>query len=85
MKVRVYGRSGNKCMACRATKQFLERQGTEYEHVDVDDDPEALAYVQSLGAMAVPVVTVGDTDEQRRHWSGFRPDLIKELAQVLVA
>jgi glutaredoxin-like protein NrdH len=83
MKVAVYGRSGNKCMACRATKQYLERQGTEYEHHDVDEDPEALAYVQSVGVQQVPLVVV-EQPERSHHWSGFRPDLLRELVATPV-
>ena len=38
-------------------------------------DDEARDYVMALGYLQAPVVTV-DND----HWSGFRPDRIREIA-----
>jgi glutaredoxin-like protein NrdH len=66
-------------MQCRATKRYLKAQHAEYDFHDVDIEPEAMAYVQSLGALQVPVVEAGD-----QRWSGFRPDLLLAAAEASV-
>ncbi|WP_020109757.1 glutaredoxin-like protein NrdH [Nocardia sp. 348MFTsu5.1] len=62
------------CVQCNATYKALEKNGLDYEVVDIVDDAEARDYVMSLGYLQVPVVVVGE-----EHWSGFRPDRIKAL------
>lgn len=62
------------CVQCDMTKKQLERLGVEHDTVDVSADPEAHAYVKSLGYSSAPVVVAGD-----QHWCGFRPDRLKEL------
>jgi glutaredoxin-like protein NrdH len=63
---------------CDATYRVLDRKKIDYTIVYVQDDPEAHAYVKGLGYLQVPVVVAGDT-----HWSGFRPDMLTELAKTL--
>ena len=53
----------------------LDKQGVEYDIVDITEDPEARDYVMALGYLQAPVVVAGED-----HWSGFRPDRIKALA-----
>ncbi|SHS18972.1 Glutaredoxin-like protein NrdH [Mycobacteroides abscessus subsp. abscessus] len=62
------------CVQCTATYKALDKQGIEYNVVDITEVPEARDYVMSLGYLQAPVV-VADED----HWSGFRPDRIKAL------
>ncbi|EUA33874.1 nrdH-redoxin [Mycobacterium xenopi 3993] len=62
-------------MQCNATHKALDKQGIAYETVDITLDPEARDYVMALGYLQAPVVVAGD-----EHWSGFRPDRIKALA-----
>lgn len=62
------------CMQCNATKRALDRAGVDYTAVDISLDDEARDYVLALGYLQAPVVVV-DGD----HWSGFRPDRIKQL------
>jgi glutaredoxin-like protein NrdH len=76
MSVTVY--SQPRCSQCDATYRVLDKKGIEYTTVNVAEDPEAHAYVKSLGYMAAPVVVAGDT-----HWSGYRPDKLSELATIL--
>lgn len=52
--------------------------GIAYEKVDISIDSEARDYVMSLGYLQAPVVYAGPND----HFSGFRPDRIKQLATV---
>lgn len=63
------------CVQCHATYKALDRQGIAYDVVDITEVPEAREYVMALGYQQAPVVVAGDA-----HWSGFRPDRIKDLA-----
>ncbi|WP_297190053.1 glutaredoxin-like protein NrdH [uncultured Corynebacterium sp.] len=64
------------CMQCRATKRALDKAGLDYTVVDISMDDEARDYVMALGYLQAPVVTVDDD-----HWSGFRPDRIRAIAE----
>ncbi|MCZ0914061.1 redoxin NrdH [Gordonia sp. Swx-4] len=64
------------CVQCHATYKALDKQGLTYQVVDISADDEARDYVMSLGYQQAPVVVAGDT-----HWSGFRPDRVKALAE----
>ena len=65
------------CVQCTATKRALTANGIDYNEVDVTTNDAALEYVtEELGYSAAPVVVVDD----QNHWSGFRPDLISNLA-----
>ncbi|GAA4288643.1 glutaredoxin-like protein NrdH [Georgenia daeguensis] len=73
MSITVYSKPS--CVQCDATYRALNKQGLEYEVVDITVDAEALENVKALGYQQAPVV-FADGD----HWSGFRPDKIKALA-----
>lgn len=73
MSITVYSKPS--CVQCDATYRALNKQGLDYEVVDITTDPEALESVKALGYQQAPVV-FADGD----HWSGFRPDKIKALA-----
>ncbi|KIQ08136.1 NrdH-redoxin [Rhodococcus sp. Leaf7] len=62
------------CVQCKATYRALDKEGIEYDVIDISMDPEARDYVMALGYLQAPVVVAGDD-----HWSGFRPDRIKTL------
>jgi glutaredoxin-like protein NrdH len=47
----------------------------DYETIDISTDMQGRDFVMSLGHLQAPVVIAGD-----RHWSGFRPDHIADLA-----
>lgn len=72
MTVTVYTKPG--CVQCNATFKALDKAGIEYTEINVATDSDALAYVQSLGYLAAPVVFAGQD-----HWSGFRPDRIGRI------
>jgi len=78
MAITVYSKP--MCVQCDATKRALDKAALPYDTVDIAEDPEALARVKALGYVQAPVV-VTDGD----HWSGFRPDKIKEIAARPVA
>lgn len=70
--VAVYTKSA--CPGCVRTKKELDIRGVTYTEVDLEADPVALAYVQSLGHQAAPVVILEDGTS----WAQMRPDLINE-------
>lgn len=58
-KVKIYTTKG--CQYCRLTKAFLEKQGVEYQEIDVGDDVDAAReMVEVSGQMAVPVTVVDE-------------------------
>lgn len=63
------------CVQCNATYKALDKAGIAYAKVDISTDDEAREYVLGLGYLQAPVVVAGQD-----HWSGFRPDRIKTLA-----
>lgn len=63
------------CVQCNATKKALDRAGLSYELVDISMADEARDYVMALGHLQAPVVVAGE-----EHWSGFRPDRIRQLS-----
>jgi glutaredoxin-like protein NrdH len=71
--ITVYTKPG--CVQCHATLRALQRAALDFTAVDITTDPQALDFVMSMGYVAAPVVTWGS-----RHWSGYRPDRIAELA-----
>ena len=78
MKITVYTKPA--CVQCNATYKALDKQGLDYEIVDITTNDEAREYVLALGYLQAPVVVVDDD-----HWSGFRPDRIKALAAKAAA
>lgn len=73
MSITVYSKPA--CVQCTATYRALERQGIDFNIIDISADSEGYDTVKRLGYMQVPVVVAGDT-----HWAGFRPDMISALA-----
>lgn len=78
MSITVYSKP--RCVQCDATYRALDKLGVDYVKVDVTADPEALEYIVGLGYQQAPVVV---TDAG--HWSGFRPDRVKEVAALALA
>ena len=74
MSITVYTKPA--CVQCSATFKALDKQGIGYNKVDITLDNEARDYVMALGYLQAPVVVT-----ENDHWSGFRPDRIKSLAE----
>jgi glutaredoxin-like protein NrdH len=68
-----------RCPQCEATKRQLTKQGIDFDVVDLADNPSTLEQLQEAGFKQAPVVITPDAS-----WSGYRPDLIKQLAQQKV-
>ena len=62
-------------IAGSAAAYALAKKGIDYSVVDVTEDQAAYEHVVSLGYQQVPVVETGED-----HWSGYRPDMISQLA-----
>lgn len=67
------------CPQCTATHRALRKHGIPYDVVDLTEDPEAMEFVKGLGYSAAPIVHAGEDN----HWSGFRPDRIEALKQLV--
>jgi glutaredoxin-like protein NrdH len=78
MSVTVYTKPA--CVQCNATYKALDKQGVEYNIVDITLDSDARDYVMALGYLQAPVVVAGG-----EHWSGFRPDRIRSLSGAVAA
>lgn len=61
-------------MQCNMTKKFLEKAGADFEEINIDEKPEFIDHVKSLGFTAAPVIEAGDTV-----FSGFQPGKLKEI------
>ncbi|MDC5707257.1 glutaredoxin-like protein NrdH [Vibrio europaeus] len=73
MDIIVYSKP--QCVQCTATVRALQAKGIDHKVVDLTLDDSAMESVQSMGYRQAPVVVAG-----ARHWSGFRPDMISQLA-----
>lgn len=69
------------CPQCTAAYRKLKSLGLPHDSIDVTEDAEALAFIRALGYQQAPVVVVREGEEVKKHWSGFRPDLLKKEAQ----
>ncbi|MGF6769893.1 glutaredoxin [Paraburkholderia sp. GAS199] len=56
-KIKVFWQPG--CSSCLRTKEFLTKQGIEFESIDVHNDPAGAEQLAALGARSVPVVSLG--------------------------
>tara|TARA_B100000378_G_scaffold169460_1_gene136573 strand:+ start:1660 stop:1923 length:264 start_codon:yes stop_codon:yes gene_type:complete len=71
--------AGDDCMQCRLTKQMLDAAGLAFHEVNLAEPSNAAAHAfvtRDLGYLSVPILVV----DEGRHWVGFRPDLISDLA-----
>jgi len=57
-KVRVFWQPG--CTSCLRTKEFLTRNGVDYESINVHGNPDGMEELRKLGARSVPIVARGD-------------------------
>ena len=61
--------SKNNCVQCKMTKMFLKQH-------NIDEQPEFIERLKADGFRATPVVKLPNGDA----FSGFRPDMLKQLA-----
>lgn len=70
-----------RCPQCTATYRKLKALGLPFNSTDVTQDADALAFIRALGYQQAPVVVVYEGKGIKKHWSGFRPDLLKKETQ----
>lgn len=75
-KVTLYSKPN--CRQCSATVRKFDKDGVDYNYVDISEQPEAMQFIKDLGYLQAPVVYV----DESTHWSGYRPDLITKHAVV---
>ncbi|MCO6559022.1 MAG: glutaredoxin-like protein NrdH [Bifidobacterium sp.] len=68
-----------RCPQCEATKRQLTRANIAFETVDLTENPSTLEQLTQAGFRQAPVVITPNAS-----WSGYRPDLIKQLAASAV-
>ena len=73
MSITVYSKPA--CVQCTATTRALDAKGITYDVIDLTQDDSAMTHVTELVYRQAPVVVAGSD-----HWSGFRPDMIAQLA-----
>lgn len=74
MSITVFSKAG--CGQCQYTKRMLKGEGLEFQEKRVDLEPEAMAYIKSLGVQSLPFV-----ETENDSWTGLRIDKIKALKQ----
>ena len=74
--------SAPNCMGCKMTARALQKAGVKFKLVDLSSlSPEAIEAFKAEGLMQAPIVRTGEGD----HWSGFRPDKIKQTVETMPA
>ena len=68
------------CPQCDATKRQLTKLGVPFETAHTLDRDPRLEQLQAAGFQQAPVVITPDNS-----WTGYRPDLIREVAQQVAA
>ena len=56
-RVRVFWQPG--CSSCLRTKEFLSKNGVDYESINVHGNPAGMEELRKLGARSVPIVARG--------------------------
>lgn len=77
--------SKSPCVQCDATARKLDADKLDYTKEDIYAE-ENMAIIQELKYMAAPVVLIRDEEGTIvKHWSGFNPTKLAELASELKA
>lgn len=61
-------------MQCKMTKKFLEQNEADFQEINIDEHPEKIDYVKSLGFTSAPVI-----ESDNLVFSGFQPAKLKEI------
>ncbi|HEL1593084.1 glutaredoxin-like protein NrdH [Streptococcus suis] len=66
--------SKNDCVQCKMSKKFLDQHNVAYTEINLDEQPEYIEHVKSLGCSAAPVI-----ETEKEVFSGFQPAKLKSL------
>jgi len=80
-KIKIY--TTGWCPDCKAAKRFLDEKGIEYEEIDIENNPDAVATVVSArGKRVVPTLELNGKYMDGNH---FNPDKFEKDLQELTA
>ncbi|HFI0352644.1 TPA: glutaredoxin-like protein NrdH [Streptococcus suis] len=66
--------SKNDCVQCKMSKKFLDQHNVAYTEINLDEQPEYIEHVKSLGFSSAPVI-----ETEKESFSGFQPAKLKAL------
>ncbi|HFI0054391.1 TPA: glutaredoxin-like protein NrdH [Streptococcus suis] len=66
--------SKNNCVQCKMSKKFLDEHNVAYKEINLDEQPEFIEHVKSLGFSSAPVI-----ETENEVFSGFQPAKLKAL------
>lgn len=66
------------CHQCKLTKRKLTDRNINYRLIKLENEPEIAQRLKDCGLMQAPIVEI--PGEEPQIWSGYRPDLIDQLA-----
>ncbi|HFH9839405.1 TPA: glutaredoxin-like protein NrdH [Streptococcus suis] len=66
--------SKNDCVQCKMSKKFLDQYNVAYKEINLDEQPEYIEHVKSLGFSSAPVI-----ETETESFSGFQPPKLKAL------
>ncbi|HFI0143668.1 TPA: glutaredoxin-like protein NrdH [Streptococcus suis] len=66
--------SKNDCVQCKMSKKFLDQHNVAYTEINLDEQPEYIEHVKSLGFSSAPVI-----ETENDVFSGFQPSKLKAL------
>ncbi|HEL1586191.1 TPA: glutaredoxin-like protein NrdH [Streptococcus suis] len=66
--------SKNDCVQCKMSKKFLDQHNVAYTEINLDEQPEYIEHVKSLGFSSAPVI-----ETETESFSGFQPTKLKAL------
>jgi len=74
------------CGDCQRAKSFLHKFAIPFVEVDIEQDPEAAAYVQRVngGCRSVPTLVVGDTATSLSNFTREKFDAFVARHELLV-
>lgn len=72
------------CQQCNMTKRKLTELGIPFDTADLTDSEHSwrVDYFKERGLLSAPIVVLSDGPGTTEHnsWSGYRPDLLGQLA-----
>ena len=60
-------------------KKLLEKAGADFQEINMDERPDMIDYVKSLGFTAAPVIKAGEIA-----FSGFQPNKLKKISAMFL-
>jgi mycoredoxin len=83
MQIKVY--TTRWCGDCQITKKYLTKFGIPYQEIDIEDDPQAAAYVMQLndGRRSVPTLVYDGEATSLSRFSRARLDEFLHRHQLL--